>query len=57
MYNVLTAFDVIDDFENNRSPSLNFLFLLSVLLLVLLFEAKYRSQPLIIFPYNWVSSK
>lgn len=47
---VLTAMDVIEDFENNLSASLNFLFLLSALLLVVLLLAKYLSHPLIIFP-------
>lgn len=45
-----TADDVIDDLENKRSASLNFLFRLSALDIMLLFEAKYLSQPRIIFP-------
>lgn len=36
---VLTAIEVIDDFENKRSASLNLRFLLSALLLVFLFVA------------------
>lgn len=54
---LLTAIDVIDDLENNLSASLNFLLRLSALLLVFLLLAKYLSQPLIMFPYNCVSSK
>lgn len=54
---LLTAIEVIDDLENNLSASLNFLLRLSALLLVFLLLAKYLSQPLIIFPYNCVSSK
>lgn len=53
----ITAMEVMEDFENSRSASLNFRFLLSALELVLLFDVKYLSQPRIIFPYNWVSSK
>lgn len=52
-----TADDVIDDFENKRSASLNFLFRLSAFDIMLLLDAKYLSHPRIIFPYSWVSSK
>lgn len=47
-----TADDVIDDLENKRSASLNFLFRLSALDIILLLEAKYRSHPRIMFPYS-----
>lgn len=53
----LTAIEVIDDFENKRSASLNFLFLLSALELVVLLLDKYLSQPRIILPYSCVSSR
>lgn len=36
MKNLLTTADVTEDFENNRSASLNFRFLLSALLFVFL---------------------
>ena len=36
MVTILTACDVMDDFENNLSASLNFLFLLSTLVFVVL---------------------
>ena len=52
----LTELDVMDDFENKRSFSLNFLFLLSVLE-AFLFIDRYRSHPLIMFPYKCVSSR
>lgn len=57
LYCKLTAIDVMEDFENNLSASLNFLFLLSAFEFVLLLVVKYLSHPLMMFPYNWVSSK
>lgn len=56
-YEVRTAIDVIEDFENKRSASLNFLFRLSAFEFVVLLLDKYLSQPRIIFPYNCVSSR
>lgn len=56
-YKVRTAIDVIDDFENNRSASLNFLLRLSDFELVVLLLDKYLSHPLIMLPYSCVSSK
>lgn len=49
--------EVMEDFENNLSASLNFLFLLSDFELVVLLLDKYLSHPLIILPYSCVSSK
>lgn len=46
------AIDVIEDFENSLSASLNFRLRLSALELVALFDVKYLSQPRIIFPHN-----
>lgn len=46
----LTADDVIDDFENKRSASLNLRLRLSALDIILLFDVKYLSHPRIIFP-------
>lgn len=53
----LTAMEVILDLENSLSASLNFLFRLSALELVLLLVVRYLSHPLIMFPYSWVSSR
>lgn len=47
---MLTAMEVIDDFENSLSASLNFLFLLSAFEFVVLLLDKYLSQPLMILP-------
>lgn len=54
---LLTAIEVIDDLENRRSASLNFLFRLSALEFVVLLLDKYLSQPRIILPYSCVSSR
>lgn len=48
--NLLTAIDVMDDFEKSRSCSLNFRLRLSVFPLELLLFDRYRSQPRIILP-------
>lgn len=54
---IRTAMEVIDDLENSRSASLNFLFRLSAFEFVVLLLDKYLSQPRIMFPYSCVSSK
>lgn len=53
----LTAIEVMEDLEKSLSASLNLRFRLSALLLVPRLVVKYRSHPLIILPYSWVSSK
>ena len=53
MITVLTACDVMDDFENNLSASLNFLFLLSTLVFVVL-ETKVRENG---FKHNFPAHK
>lgn len=57
MIPLTAAIEVIDDFEKSRSASLNLRLRLSALLFVFLFGARYRSQPRMMFPYSWVSSK
>lgn len=56
--NKLTAIEVMEDLEKRRSASLNFLLRGSFFELgSLLADVRYLSQPRMILPYKWVSSK
>lgn len=51
------AIEVMLDLEKSRSASLNLRFRLSAFEFVALLEVRYRSQPRMMFPHSWVSSR